>query len=570
MLQKVGGWLFRAITLRRVVQLGFFFLFLWLILKTVYIFEGEEPIIPRDLFLRFDPLAGFLTSISSRSGAILAEKFLFAIGLTVLAFLLGRFFCNWICPLGTTLDVVDRIIRPRTREPKSKVRITHTAGLRNLKYYILVFFIVAALFSTQLSWLMDPISIVTRSYGIVLYPYLSRFIDLTLAPLYRVPVVNRISEPIYGFLRTRFLSEEQPVFQLQLLFFLIFAAILFLVRYHPRFWCRYLCPLGALFGACGKFSLVRRVVDPERCDDCGKCQRECRTAAITENPRGYHAQECTVCLTCQAICPTGAISFKFASPFGKEEKEHAPKGRLAYCSIIEHYCPFRKEEKKYTPKGLALSRRGFIKAAALGALALPVMKLKVQEKSFNPFLIRPPGALPEEEFLDKCIRCAECMKACPTNALQPAVLQGGVEAIGTPIIVPKVGYCEYECNTCGQVCPTGAIRKLPIEEKQKFKMGTAYFNKNKCYPWNEHINCLVCEEHCPVPDKAIKFWETEVIEQRTNKTVKVLLPYVVTELCIGCGICENKCPIAEEPGIRVTVREELRHKERYTGDRGVF
>jgi len=544
MLGKIRRWLLRAITLRRAVQLGFFLLFLWLIIRTGYIFEGEEPVVPRDLFLRFDPLAGFLTSISSRSGSVLAERFIFAIGLTVLTFLLGRFFCNWICPLGTTLDLVDRIMRPKSRKPKREVPIKHSRGLRNFKYYVLIFLIAAALFSTQLLWLMDPISIVTRSYGILIYPYLSKVIDLLLGPLYRVPVVNRISEPIYGFLRDRFLPEEQPVFQLQLLFLLIFAAILFMVRYHPRFWCRYLCPLGAFFGACARFSLIRRIVDPEKCIDCGRCQEECRMAAITENPRGYHPQECTLCLTCQYVCPTGAISFKLASPF-------------------------RKEEREFAPEGLATSRRNFIKAAALGALALPVMKLKVQEKSFNPFLIRPPGALPEEQFLDKCIRCAECMKACPTNALQPALFQGGVEAIGTPIIVPKVGYCEYECNTCGQVCPTGAIRKLSMEEKQKFKMGTAYINKNKCYAWNEHINCLVCEEHCPVPEKAIKFWETEVFEQKTNRVIKVLLPYVVTDLCIGCGICENKCPIAEEPGIRVTARGEVRHKERYTGNRGV-
>lgn len=542
--RKIGGWLFRAITLRRAVQLGFFLFFLWLIIRTVYIFEGEEPFVPRDLFLRFDPLAGFLTSISSRSGSVLVEKFLFAIGLVVLAFPLGRFFCNWICPLGTTLDIVDRIMRPKSRSPKREVRIKHSIGLRNFKYYVLIFFIAAALFSTQLLWLMDPISIVTRSYGILVYPYLSRVIDLSLGPLYRVPVVNRISEPIYDFLKNRFLPEEQPVFQLQFFFFLIFAAILFMVRYHPRFWCRYLCPLGAFFGACARFSLIRRVVDSDKCVDCGRCQKECRMAAITENPRGYHSQECTLCLTCQYVCPTKAISFKLASPF-------------------------RTEERGFASEGLTISRRNFIKAATLGALALPVIKLKVQEKNFNPFLIRPPGSLPEEEFLDKCIRCAECMKACPTNALQPALFQGGVEAIGTPIIVPKVGYCEYECNTCGQVCPTGAIRKLPMEEKQKFKMGTAYFNKNKCYPWNEHINCLVCEEHCPVPEKAIKFWETEVLEQKTNKVIKVLLPYVVTDLCIGCGICENKCPIAEEPGIRVTARGEIRHKERYTGNRGV-
>lgn len=534
---KLAGWLFRWITLRRAVQLGTFIFFLWLLLNTTYIFEGEEPKIPRDLFLRFDPLAGFITAISSRSPSLIVQRFIPAVALLIATFLLGRFFCNWICPLGTTLDVVDKIIRPKTRRPKSEPRIKHTPRLRNLKYYLLALFAVAALFSTQLSWLMDPISIVTRSYGILVYPYLAKFVDLTLGPLYDVPVLNRITEPIYGFLTSRLTPEGMVVFRLQLLFLAIFAAILFLVKFHPRFWCRYLCPLGALLGAASRTSLLRRVVS-EKCIDCGRCQAECRMNAIAENPRGYFPQECTVCLTCVEVCPVGAVSFKFANPFG---------GRV----------------KELVGEGLQMSRRAFLKAALVGAVAMPILKLKPQDKDYPPFLIRPPGALPEEEFLDRCIRCGECMKACPTNALQPALFEGGVEAIGTPIIVPKIGYCEYECNTCGQVCPTGAIRKLSLEEKQKFKIGTAFINKNKCIPWNEHVNCLVCEEHCPVPEKAIKFWEEEVLEQKTNRKVKVLLPYVVADLCIGCGICENKCPLVEEPGIRVTARGEVRHKDRY-------
>jgi NAD-dependent dihydropyrimidine dehydrogenase PreA subunit len=158
---------------------------------------------------------------------------------------------------------------------------------------------------------------------------------------------------------------------------------------------------------------------------------------------------------------------------------------------------------------------------------------------------------------------------CPTNALQPAAFEGGFEGIGTPKLVPQLGYCDYECNACSQVCPTGAIRPLALAVKKETKIGTAYFNKNKCYPWNENLNCLVCEEHCPTPEKSIKFWDVEVLEQETNRVIMVKRPYVVTETCIGCGICEEKCPLKDEPGVRVTARAEDRHAERYSGGRGV-
>jgi len=95
-------------------------------------------------------------------------------------------------------------------------------------------------------------------------------------------------------------------------------------------------------------------------------------------------------------------------------------------------------------------------------------------------VIRPPGALPEEQFLDKCIRCGECIKVCPTNGLQPAFLEAGVESIGTPMLVPRVGYCEYTCTSCLKVCPTDAIIKLPEAEKKKIKIGTARIDTNRC------------------------------------------------------------------------------------------
>ena len=149
------------------------------------------------------------------------------------------------------------------------------------------------------------------------------------------------------------------------------------------------------------------------------------------------------------------------------------------------------------------------------------------------------------------------MQACPTNAIQPAVLQAGLDGLWTPVIVPISGYCEYECYRCTRVCPTHAIASLTLEEKKQFKIGTAVINRGTCYTYADGYNCAVCEEHCPVPDKAIKFREVEVYNFR-GKLKKVKQIYVVPDLCIGCGICENVCPRTDAAAIAVGAEEEQR------------
>ena len=151
-----------------------------------------------------------------------------------------------------------------------------------------------------------------------------------------------------------------------------------------------------------------------------------------------------------------------------------------------------------------------------------------------------------------CVSCGECVAACPTAALQPAVFEAGLEGLWTPILVPRLGYCDYSCSACGQVCPVEAIPALALEEKRTQVVGEAYINTNRCIAWSDHQDCIVCEEMCPVPDKAIYLEEATVI-LRGGETKRIQLPYMIRELCIGCGICEYKCPINGEAAIRVYV-----------------
>jgi MauM/NapG family ferredoxin protein len=165
-------------------------------------------------------------------------------------------------------------------------------------------------------------------------------------------------------------------------------------------------------------------------------------------------------------------------------------------------------------------------------------------------LLRPPGVTDEKEFLKKCVRCGECIKVCLKSALYPAFFQTGLYGMFMPHMIPRLGYCEYNCNLCGQVCPTGAIPGLPLEQKKKSIIGLAAVDKNHCLPYAKKINCIVCEEHCPIPEKAIKL---ESVEERDYRGKKIILkkPYVVEELCNGCGICEYMCPPEGKAAIEV-------------------
>ena len=209
-----------------------------------------------------------------------------------------------------------------------------------------------------------------------------------------------------------------------------------------------------------------------------------------------------------------------------------------------------------------LSRRSILAAAGSGAAATLLLEVSpvVQGKTYNPALIRPPGSLPEKEFLTKCIRCGECMKVCPTNAIHPTTLQAGLAGIWSPVIFARVGYCEYNCTLCGQVCPTGAIQELSLEEKQAVHIGTAYVVQSRCLPFAYQTECIVCEEHCPTPTKAIWLEEVTVRDREGNEKV-VRQPYVDPELCIGCGICETKCPINDPAAIIVTSAGETRNPD---------
>jgi len=320
---------------------------------------------------------------------------------------------------------------------------------------------------------------------------------------------------------------EQPAFAQNAALGLLFAGVLALNALADRFWCRYLCPLGALLGLLAKVSLLRPVVRPA-CNRCGQCADVCRVDAI-DTQRGYDIvpAECTVCLDCLAACPESAV----ASP--------AKQG-----------IGFRFHGRPDPAREMDPTRRQVLTGLAAGAAGVALLRTGIRSKHPHPQLIRPPGVEDEGEFLARCLRCSQCMKVCPTSGLQPMLLEAGLEGLWTPRLVPRLGHCEYGCNACGQICPSGAIPALELARKREAIIGLAAIDRDRCLPWAHGTPCIVCEEMCPVPEKAIRLEEVTVSDDRGERAL-VQRPYVLGDLCIGCGICEYQCPVEGEAAIRV-------------------
>jgi len=478
----------------------FLLVFLVLFVETEY--RGSDRItLAVNSFFRADPLVAFSYLLAEKSFTLLLLPGLL---LALFTLVLGRFFCGWICPLGTILDLVTGKIRK-------------TAPLRvlqgNVKYWLLFPLLFAALFNINLVGLLDPIAILLRALTFSVYPLFGDTVRQGWVGLYRLLGEGRdVLDPGYALLRDHLLPFRETFYPLAFLSFALFLFILFLERFESRTWCRRLCPLGTLLGLLGRFSPFRRI-PAGLCSDCGDCRRRCPTSFDQEI---LQQDECIRCMECNLRCRFKRAEFAFAG-FGGDGP-YLPERRVLLGGLLS----------------------GFLLARLF----------RFRSPDARARLLRPPGVRDEEVFLKKCVRCGECMKVCLRNVLYPAVFQAGVEGIYTPLLIPRLGYCEYNCTLCGQVCPTGAIPDLPVEEKRLEVIGKAVFDRNHCLPFAKRINCIVCEEHCPIPRKAIRAEEEKTLDS-SGRPFVLRKPYVVDELCNGCGICEQVCPLEGKSGVEV-------------------
>jgi len=490
--------------IRWIYQVGFFGLFVFLLVA------GAMGLVERyatELFLDMSVLAGLATVITQHN--LMAGMFL-GVLIAAATLFVGRFFCGWVCPMGACQQLGAYVFEGKDR----KDRYTRNSFSRwqRVKYAVLAVFVLAAVFGVVLAGLLDPIALITRFGVTVVRP----FVDL----------VGQDG------------ATQTVAFDAAVATGVIFVAAFLMNLVQPRFWCRTICPLGAMLGLFSLRPVFRMVRDEQQCIRCGRCTEECQGAC--EPDKALVPSECVMCMNCIDVCPTRAIAFKATR---RLEDEAAAQ----------------------TWRGAWVSRRQFIAAAVGGLASVAVLRnwRNILGRGY-PKRIRPPGSLDEEDFLARCIRCGACMNVCPTNVIQPSGGETDAEGLWTPVLKMRYGYCEYECVKCSQVCPTGAIQKIGIEQKHEESfahIGTAFVDRGRCLPWSFGKECLVCQEVCPVSPKAIYFQAATYLDAE-GQSVEMKVPYIRAEQCIGCGACEYHCPVQDKAAIRITSIGEHRSQDR--------
>ena len=328
-----------------------------------------------ELFLLIDPLVGLSTALAGR--ALNWPTLFWMIGILAFCVLVPRAFCGYFCPLGTLIDGFDWLIGRHFKRfhfeengPKG--------GWIQLKYYLLVGVLVSSFFGVLVSGYVSAIPVLTR--GLL---FTGGRLQIAL---------------LKG---TNHLAPVDWTFYLSLA---LFAAVFLVGVLGRRFWCRYLCPSGALLSVFNLFRVGERKVETT-CINCNKCVEVCPFDAIKEDFT-TRAADCTYCQTCGGVCPTEAIKF-------------VTRWNDSGLKILN--------DPPVEPR--PVSRRGFGVAAAAGVAMAALTRVGSTGLARESKPLRPPGSVPEKEFLELCIRCGECFKVCPGPVLHPAGLEHGLESM---------------------------------------------------------------------------------------------------------------------------------------------
>jgi ferredoxin len=509
----------RSSPFRRAVQVVCLLLFLDAFFRVCWPYSeqfsattfSDKETLPVESFLLIDPLVGLSTALAGKVANWATLWWM--IGILAFCVIIPRAFCGYFCPLGTLIDAFDWLIGrhfKRWHVEDNPTRLTRPRGWEHFKYYLLTGVLISSLLGVLTSGFFAAI------------PVLSRGLLFTGGRLQ------------LGLMKGQ--SQLGPVDAMFYVSLGMFAAVFLLSLKGRRFWCRYVCPSGALLSVFNFLRVAERKVESS-CINCNKCVEICPFDAIHEDYT-TRTNDCTYCQTCGGVCPTDAI--KFVSRWNTVELKIAD------------------DDTPNQPR--PVSRRGFVAASVVGAAAAALVRATQATASGKSNTsekpLRPPGSVPEPEFLDLCIRCGECFKVCPGPVLHPAGLEYGLEALWTPVADPEHAGCHQECNFCTQVCPTGAIQPLDLSVKRETHMGLAVVNTQTCLPYrdDDREDCDLCYVECeqagyhaiemqpielPVNREELEaqgFSDFDIDEMST-----ILAPQVDDGKCVGCGICTYRC-----------------------------
>ena len=428
--------------------------------------------------------------------AVLALNVGVIVLLVALTLIFGRAYCSVICPLGVMQDIISWFAGRR-----KKNRFSYSPAKNWLRYAVLTIFVATLVAGFgAVALLVAP------------YSAFGRIAQNLFAPIWKLGnnflayIAERVDS--YAFYSTEIVIGSWATFA-------VAAATLIVVGIlawrNGRTYCNTICPVGTVLGVLSRFSLFKPVIDTEKCINCKLCARKCKAACIDTKNHEIDYSRCVVCMDCLESCSKGAIKYTI-----------------------------RKSSSKPAPTDA--SRRNFLVGAGLlAASAAKAQEMKLdggyatiidKEKPFKNRALTPPGSLSARNMTAHCTGCQLCVAVCPTQVLRPSA---DLTTFMQPEMSYEKGYCRPECNKCSQVCPTGAINPITVEEKSSIQVGHAEWNRKNCIVLTDDVDCDNCERHCPTG--AITMILSDYRDLKSRK-----IPSINKHLCIGCGACENLCP----------------------------
>jgi len=461
--------------------------------------KGHLPWLTFEVFTSFQFLPSILKFLVIPG--ILTAGFILIILLTVLS---GRIYCSTFCPLGILQDAIAffrRILPFKTKRRKFR------RALNYIRYPILGLSVISLFFTGILAiiWL-DP------------YANFGRIASNLFQPVY-IAARNLLANILMTFDIYSIQPFIQKVFY-PLPFFIalsVFLLIVSMVLYRDRLFCNTICPVGTILGLLSKISFLKISITKTSCTQCGNCQVACKANCINIKQMSVDESRCVSCFNCINVCEDSAIGFKKAWTQPAIEQTSYDK-----------------------------TKRDFLKAGLLFAGAYPLLATAGEGEEDHPRFchrgpISPPGSQSIEHLKEKCVGCQLCISVCPTKVLQPSFLEYGFTGMMLPRMANDIGFCNYGCVKCSEVCPTGAIIPLTQEEKKATQIGKVFFNKNLCIVKTEGTACGSCSEHCPTQ-------AVYMVPYHDNLTI----PETNPDICVGCGACEYACPV-ENPHVAIYV-----------------
>ena len=460
--------------------------------------------------------------------ALLSLNIIILISLILLTLIFGRVYCSSICPMGIYQDIVAWL----SKKQNKKKRYRYGKAKNVLRWGILGVTIVAFIFGFNfLVGLLDPYG----SYG--------RITTHLFRPIY-LEGNNLLASIFTSFNNYKFykvgiylLSVSSTIIAL-----ITLLAIGYLAWRGGRTYCNTVCPVGTTLGFMSKYSLFKIQFVDEKCNMCGLCSMKCKASCIDSKNKKIDHSRCVTCFNCIEVCNRSAMKYTF----GIENKADRGTGQTIETKMgVDTVANNSTANNLVATKKINESKRRFLSASLITGLAAG--RMFAQEFSDNVYTlpeellpkrelkrqtpIAPPGALSFDQLKEKCISCHLCVSKCPSHVIKPAFLEYGLGGVMQPKLYFDKGFCNYDCTVCGDVCPTGALVPLTVEEKNHTQMGKVHFIIENCIVYYDETSCGACSEHCP----------TQAVHMVPYKD-HLTIPETDPSICVGCGGCEYVCP----------------------------